>query len=103
MIIQHEFDIVQVFLFSRLMGLVIHWRLQAGGPFYPLFTGRRDSTASFYAEAMAEIPRPDDNIRQTLHLFRLRGFNERETVSLLGTDQLLVLSSSLIQLAESLN
>ncbi|KAK4797089.1 hypothetical protein SAY86_029415 [Trapa natans] len=56
----------------------------AGGPFYPLFTGRRDSTESYFAQAMAEIPRPDDNIRQILRLFHLRGFTEREIVSLLG-------------------
>ncbi|KAF3438247.1 hypothetical protein FNV43_RR21008 [Rhamnella rubrinervis] len=56
----------------------------AGGPFYPIFTGRRDSIQSYHDEALAEIPRPDDNITQTLHLFSLRGFNERETVSLLG-------------------
>ncbi|KAJ7982038.1 Peroxidase [Quillaja saponaria] len=30
------------------------------------------------------IPKSDDNITRTLHLFSLRGFNERETVSLLG-------------------
>ncbi|PQP92404.1 putative Peroxidase 48 [Prunus yedoensis var. nudiflora] len=56
----------------------------AGGPFYPLVTGRRDSARSYYDEAMAEIPKPDDNITQTLHLFSLRGFTDRETVSLLG-------------------
>ncbi|BBN68121.1 Peroxidase superfamily protein [Prunus dulcis] len=39
---------------------------------------------SYYDEAMAEIPKPDDNITQTLHLFSLRGFTDRETVSLLG-------------------
>ncbi|KAL3734059.1 hypothetical protein ACJRO7_023415 [Eucalyptus globulus] len=58
--------------------------LLAGGPFYPLFTGRRDSIQSYYADAMAEIPKPDDNVFRTLHLFGLRGFDERETVSLLG-------------------
>ncbi|PQQ12959.1 putative Peroxidase 48 [Prunus yedoensis var. nudiflora] len=56
----------------------------AGGPFYPLFTGRRDSARSYYDEATAEIPKPDDNITQTLHLYSLRGFTDRETVSLLG-------------------
>lgn len=71
------------------MDLVIYWRSQAGGPFYPLFTGRRDSTESYYAEAMAEIPRPDDNIRQILRLFHPRGFTERDTVSLLGMNWLL--------------
>ncbi|XP_004295653.1 PREDICTED: putative Peroxidase 48 [Fragaria vesca subsp. vesca] len=56
----------------------------AGGPFYPILTGRRDSTSSFFNEAMTGIPRPDDNINQTLHQFSLRGFDERETVALLG-------------------
>lgn len=58
---------------------------QAGGPFYPLFTGRRDSIRSYHDEALAEIPKPDDDLTQILHLFALKGFNERETVSLLGT------------------
>lgn len=57
---------------------------QAGGPFYPVFTGRRDSNQSYFQEAMDGIPKPDDNITQTLHLFTLRGFNEKDTVSLLG-------------------
>ncbi|KAI4323219.1 hypothetical protein L6164_022843 [Bauhinia variegata] len=56
----------------------------AGGPYYPVLTGRKDSYQSFYEEALNEIPRPDDNITRTLHLFAFRGFNERETVSLLG-------------------
>ncbi|KAL6350594.1 hypothetical protein AAG906_022304 [Vitis piasezkii] len=56
----------------------------AGGPFYPVFTGRRDSNQSYFQEAMDDIPKPDGNITQTLGLFTLRGFNERETVSLLG-------------------
>ncbi|KAA8542838.1 hypothetical protein F0562_023990 [Nyssa sinensis] len=56
----------------------------AGGPFYPLITGRRDSNQSFFERAMAEIPRPDGNINETLRLFALRGFNDRETVALLG-------------------
>ncbi|KAG5546884.1 hypothetical protein RHGRI_018897 [Rhododendron griersonianum] len=56
----------------------------AGGPFYPLFTGRRDSNRSYYATAMAEIPKPDANISETLRLFSLRGFSTRETVALLG-------------------
>ncbi|KAG5241591.1 Peroxidase [Salix suchowensis] len=56
----------------------------AGGPFYPIFTGRRDSTQSYFDEAMDEIPKPNDNITQTLFLFSRRGFDERETVNLLG-------------------
>ncbi|KAL5159910.1 putative Peroxidase 48 [Glycine soja] len=56
----------------------------AGGPFYPVLTGRRDSHQSFFEEATDQIPRPDDNVTRTLNLFNLRGFNARETVSLLG-------------------
>lgn len=50
-----------------------------------MLTGRRDSTSSYYQEALSGIPRPDDDITQILHLFSERGFDERETVSLLGT------------------
>ncbi|XP_009801294.1 putative Peroxidase 48 [Nicotiana tabacum] len=56
----------------------------AGGPYYPVLTGRKDSKESFFDEAMAEIPRPNGNISETLRLFSLRGFDERETVALLG-------------------
>ncbi|XP_015870149.3 putative Peroxidase 48 [Ziziphus jujuba] len=69
----------------------------AGGPFYPVFTGRRDSVRSYYSEALAEIPRPDDNITQTLHLFSVRGFNERETVSLLGAHNIGKISCEFIE------
>ncbi|CAL0326404.1 unnamed protein product [Lupinus luteus] len=58
--------------------------IQDGGPFYPVLTGRKDSHRSFFEEATNSIPRPDDNVTRTLHLFGLKGFNERETVSLLG-------------------
>ncbi|OIT37656.1 putative peroxidase 48 [Nicotiana attenuata] len=56
----------------------------AGGPYYPVLTGRRDSKESLFDVAMAEIPRPNGNISETLRLFSLRGFDERETVALLG-------------------
>ncbi|XP_008787694.2 putative Peroxidase 48 [Phoenix dactylifera] len=56
----------------------------AGGPFYPVLTGRRDSERSFFDEAQLQIPAPDDNYPQTLANFASRGFTERETVSLLG-------------------
>ncbi|WCJ37052.1 Peroxidase superfamily protein [Euphorbia peplus] len=56
----------------------------AGGPFYPVFTGRRDSTQSYYHKAMTGIPSPFDNINRILELFSYKGFDERETVSLLG-------------------
>ncbi|KAG6683326.1 hypothetical protein I3842_12G006900 [Carya illinoinensis] len=69
----------------------------AGGPFYPVLTGRRDSTSSFYQEALAGIPRPDDDITQTLHLFSRRGFDERETVSLLGGHSIGKIGCDIIQ------
>ena len=63
---------------------IFYFESQVGGPFYPVFTGRRDSIQSYYNEAIAEIPKPDGNITETLHLFSLKGFDEKETVSLLG-------------------
>ncbi|KAG5623582.1 hypothetical protein H5410_008800 [Solanum commersonii] len=50
----------------------------------PVRTGKRDSKESFFDKAMAEIPQPNGNIIETLRLFSLRGFDERETVALLG-------------------
>lgn len=67
---------------------------QHGGPFYPVLTGRKDSSQSFHEEANNQIPRPDDSINQTLLLFGLRGFSERETVSLLGKMNILAESTS---------
>nr|DAD26931.1 TPA_asm: hypothetical protein HUJ06_028399 [Nelumbo nucifera] len=56
----------------------------AGGPFYPLRTGRRDSILSFRQIAASELPSPHDELAQTLTTFATRGFDERETVTLLG-------------------
>ncbi|KAM7254381.1 hypothetical protein ACFE04_003761 [Oxalis oulophora] len=58
--------------------------LLAGGPFYPLYTGRRDSTVAFPEKATYELPSPHDDLSETLASFSSRGFDERETVSLLG-------------------
>ncbi|XP_073128708.1 putative Peroxidase 48 [Henckelia pumila] len=58
--------------------------LLAGGPFYPLYTGRKDSTVSFFEEATYELPSPHDDLSKTIESFATRGFDERETVSLLG-------------------
>ncbi|KAK4367992.1 hypothetical protein RND71_011784 [Anisodus tanguticus] len=55
----------------------------AGGPYYPVLTGRRDSKESFFDKAMAEIPRPNGNMSEIHRLFR-SGFDERETVALLA-------------------
>ncbi|KAJ6711625.1 PEROXIDASE [Salix purpurea] len=58
--------------------------VQAGGPFYPLYTGRRDSVRSFRDVASSELPSPNGDLSETLSSFASRGFDERETVSLLG-------------------
>ncbi|KAG5537692.1 hypothetical protein RHGRI_024970 [Rhododendron griersonianum] len=55
----------------------------AGGPFYPLETGRRDGELSFSELATYELPSPQDNLPNTIASFASRGFDERETVSLL--------------------
>ncbi|XP_059645649.1 putative Peroxidase 48 [Cornus florida] len=55
-----------------------------GGPFYPLNTGRRDSTRSFSKMATKELPSPHDDLSRIIESFASRGFHERETVSLLG-------------------
>ncbi|GMQ08653.1 hypothetical protein CsSME_00052281 [Camellia sinensis var. sinensis] len=64
--------------------LVLGARESAGGPFYPLQTGRRDSTLSFSEVATYELPNPQNDLPQIVASFASRGFNERETVSLLG-------------------
>ncbi|KAF5726884.1 putative Peroxidase superfamily protein [Tripterygium wilfordii] len=56
----------------------------AGGPFYPLYTGRRDSNTSYRDIATYELPSPHADLSETLASFASRGFNERETVTLLG-------------------
>ncbi|XP_051136038.1 putative Peroxidase 48 [Andrographis paniculata] len=58
--------------------------LLAGGPFYPVLTGRKDSTMSFLDIATSELPSPQDDLSKTIEAFGSRGFNEREIVSLLG-------------------
>ncbi|CAH8274425.1 unnamed protein product [Arabidopsis lyrata] len=58
--------------------------LVAGGPFYPLETGRKDSAAAFREIAEQQLPAPDATLSEILERFSVRGFNERETVSLFG-------------------
>ncbi|KAM5586751.1 putative Peroxidase 48 [Rosa sericea] len=69
----------------------------AGGPYYPVLTGRRDSTQSYFDVALEEIPKPDDNITHILHLFSSRGFSERETVALLGAHNIGKIGCEFIQ------
>lgn len=56
----------------------------AGGPSYPVLTGRGDSARAFYDEVGARIPSPNATYTVTLDAFARRGFTERETVALLG-------------------
>ncbi|KAK1586710.1 hypothetical protein Q3G72_005347 [Acer saccharum] len=72
-------------------------RLLLRGPYYPVFTGRRDSIQSYYQEAMAGVPGPDDNLNWILQLFSIGGFNERETVSLLGAHNIGKISCQFIR------
>ncbi|KAL0317226.1 UNVERIFIED_CONTAM: putative Peroxidase 48 [Sesamum angustifolium] len=52
----------------------------AGGPFYPLYTGRRDSIVAYPIIATYELPSPLDDLSKTIESFASRGFDERETV-----------------------
>ncbi|CAH2076966.1 unnamed protein product [Thlaspi arvense] len=58
--------------------------LLAGGPFYPLETGRKDSALAFKEMAERELPPPQASLSVILARFASRGFNERETISLFG-------------------
>lgn len=53
-------------------------------PFYPLYTGRRDSLIAFSDVATFELPSPQADLSETLAAFSSRVFDLRETVSLLG-------------------
>ncbi|KAK2654850.1 hypothetical protein Ddye_014706 [Dipteronia dyeriana] len=71
--------------------------VQAGGPFYPLFTGRRDSIVSFSDTATNELPPPQADLSETLASFASRGFDTRETVSLLGAHSIGVIHCKFFQ------
>ncbi|KAG6792334.1 hypothetical protein POTOM_001479 [Populus tomentosa] len=58
--------------------------VQASGPFYPLYTGWRDAIHSFRDVATSELPSPNADLSETLASFASRGFDERETVSLMA-------------------
>ncbi|XP_075105990.1 putative Peroxidase 48 isoform X2 [Nicotiana tabacum] len=84
---------------AQLLRLLFHdCFIRAGGLYYPVLMGRRDSKESFFDETMAEIPRPNGNITETLRLFSLRGFDERETVALLGGHNIGKIGCEFIQL-----
>ncbi|KAJ4956440.1 hypothetical protein NE237_013223 [Protea cynaroides] len=68
-----------------------------GGPFYPLLTGRRDSTESFYGDSFQGIPSSEDEIRNIVGIFKRKGFSKRETVALLGGHSIGSINCSIIQ------
>ncbi|KAI3770708.1 hypothetical protein L6452_01849 [Arctium lappa] len=55
----------------------------AGGPFYPVLTGRKDSNRAF-PDISYELPSPMDDLPTNIARFATRGFTARETVGLLG-------------------
>ncbi|KAJ9557095.1 hypothetical protein OSB04_011709 [Centaurea solstitialis] len=57
--------------------------LLAGGPFYPVLTGRKDSNRA-YPDISYELPSPMDDLPTNIARFATRGFTAKETVSLLG-------------------
>ncbi|XVF29588.1 hypothetical protein REPUB_Repub15cG0134900 [Reevesia pubescens] len=71
--------------------------MATGGPFYPLNTGRRDSTASFSDSVATNLPSPNADLSETLASFSSRGFDERETVSLLDAHSIGVIHCKFFQ------
>ncbi|KAJ1388783.1 Secretory peroxidase [Sesbania bispinosa] len=69
----------------------------AGGPFYPLYTGRRDGSNSFADIATYELPSPYGDLSQTLASFKSRGFDEKEMVTLLGSHSIGVIHCQFFQ------
>ncbi|KAL5720667.1 peroxidase [Ranunculus cassubicifolius] len=68
-----------------------------GAPFYPLPTGRRDSTSSYADMALMDIPSPNEDINSFLPKFADRGFDARDTVALLGAHNVGVIHCSFLQ------
>ncbi|OVA20355.1 Plant peroxidase [Macleaya cordata] len=68
-----------------------------GGPFYPLHTGRRDSPLSYPDISLLDLPAPTDELSVILMKFLTKGFNERETVSLLGSHSIGVIHCRFFQ------
>lgn len=56
----------------------------AGGKWYDVETGRRDSRVSLQSEALANLPSPSMPVEKAIHLFAQRGLNKEDFVVLLG-------------------
>ncbi|KAL5543207.1 hypothetical protein UlMin_010917 [Ulmus minor] len=54
----------------------------AGGPSYPVFTGRRDGTTS--SASSVDIPSPSISLDQALSYFKSKGLDEEDMTILLG-------------------
>ncbi|KAL3610622.1 hypothetical protein D5086_001642 [Populus alba] len=81
----HELYEVNSSVAPALLRLVFHdCFIEASGPFYPLYTGWRDAIHSFRDVATSELPSPNADLSETLASFASRGFDERETVSLMA-------------------
>lgn len=55
-----------------------------GGPFYPVFLGRRDGRSSLASSVPLHLPTPSMPISQILEIFTSRGFSVQEFVALSG-------------------
>ncbi|TKY50371.1 Peroxidase 31 [Spatholobus suberectus] len=55
-----------------------------GGPFYPVFLGRRDGRSSRAADVAPHLPTPSMPVPQIAQLFTQRGFSVEEFVALSG-------------------
>ncbi|KAL5720096.1 peroxidase [Ranunculus cassubicifolius] len=71
--------------------------LLVGAPFYPLPTGRRDSTSAYADTALNEIPNPNGDLSTILQQFAVRGFGARDTVALLGAHNVGVIHCAFLQ------
>lgn len=49
-----------------------------------MLTGRKDSKSAFPLNVTQEIPHPDFHLADAINSFASKGFDERETVALLG-------------------
>lgn len=58
--------------------------MQAGGPYYPVKQGRRDSKVSLASKVRPNLPRANATVDDLLRLFRSKGLTRRDLVALSG-------------------
>jgi len=59
--------------------------VQAGGKWYDVETGRRDSLVSLKSEALANVPPVTISMDKAVNMFAQRGLSKEDFVVLLGT------------------